>query len=298
MSLATSVGTRQLRTTHHFCAPKLCEFETLQPIVIYRKLPFTLAPFQEAVPKHTHQARGNAATNNQPNHQPPTTPTTQPPAPNHQPPNTTNQTPAHHQPANKTETNTPIATCAPHSSPLSLNHSLTMVRYGADALGEPEACSSHHPKWRAPTAVPADQENVLRIHNTLTGRLDEFVPQKGRQVRWYNCGPTVYDESHLGHARTYLTFDIIRRIMEDYFNLDVVFQTNITDVDDKIIMRSRCNELVRRYKEANHPFEKVQADVQSAVDATHKALEDKVAKLTAEIAAFQANENAKPTARK
>jgi cysteinyl-tRNA synthetase len=173
-----------------------------------------------------------------------------------------------------------------------------MTRYGADSLGEPEAVNGNHPKWRAPTAVPVEQQDVLRMNNTLTGRMDEFIPQKGRQVRWYNCGPTVYDVSHMGHARTYLTFDIIRRIMEDYFNLDVVFQTNITDVDDKIILRSRCNELVRQYKEAKHPFEKVSADVQSAVEAMHKGLETKVADLTIEVAALSADNNSKAMAGK
>jgi cysteinyl-tRNA synthetase len=40
-------------------------------------------------------------------------------------------------------------------------------------------------------------------------------------VNWYTCGPTVYDESHMGHARTYVAFDIVRRIMENYFRYDV-----------------------------------------------------------------------------
>ena len=52
------------------------------------------------------------------------------------------------------------------------------------------------------------------------------------------CGPTVYDAAHLGHARTYLTFDIIRRILTSYFHYDVNLCMNITDIDDKIIKRS------------------------------------------------------------
>jgi cysteinyl-tRNA synthetase len=51
------------------------------------------------------------------------------------------------------------------------------------------------------------------------------------------CGPTVYDSAHLGHARTYLGFDILRRIMSQYFKYDVLLVMNITDVDDKIIIR-------------------------------------------------------------
>jgi len=57
-------------------------------------------------------------------------------------------------------------------------------------------------------------------------------------VLWYMCGPTVYAPSHMGHARTYLGFDIIRRILEDYFRYDVTLIMNITDIDDKIIERS------------------------------------------------------------
>lgn len=54
---------------------------------------------------------------------------------------------------------------------------------------------------------------------------------------WYACGPTVYDDSHLGHARNYVSTDIIRRIMRDYFGFDVRFVMNVTDVDDKVCLR-------------------------------------------------------------
>jgi len=57
------------------------------------------------------------------------------------------------------------------------------------------------------------------------------------------CGPTVYDASHMGHARTYLGFDIIRRILESYFRYDVTLVMNITDIDDKIIKRSNEGEI-------------------------------------------------------
>lgn len=60
-------------------------------------------------------------------------------------------------------------------------------------------------------------------------------------MKWYSCGPTVYDHAHLGHARTYVTGDIIRRILE-HLGYRVNFIMNITDVDDKII--SRSSELV------------------------------------------------------
>lgn len=87
----------------------------------------------------------------------------------------------------------------------------------------------------------------LKVKNSLTQALEDFVPQEGKQVKWYICGPTVYDASHLGHARTYLSFDIIRRILEDYFGYDVHVCMNITDIEDKIILRSRKNHLYAEY---------------------------------------------------
>lgn len=81
----------------------------------------------------------------------------------------------------------------------------------------------------------------------MTNNKDLFVPRNGKQVKWYICGPTVYDSSHLGHARTYLSFDIIRRIMEDYFGYDIHVCMNITDIDDKIITGARTKYLYDEY---------------------------------------------------
>lgn len=60
-----------------------------------------------------------------------------------------------------------------------------------------------------------------------------------KPLRWYSCGPTVYDSSHLGHARTYVCTDIIRRVLSDHFHIPVHFALGITDVDDKIINRAK-----------------------------------------------------------
>jgi len=59
----------------------------------------------------------------------------------------------------------------------------------------------------------------------------------------YICGPTVYDSAHLGHARAYVTFDIISRLLSDYFKYRLFYVMNITDIDDKIILRARRNHL-------------------------------------------------------
>ena len=124
------------------------------------------------------------------------------------------------------------------------------------------------PPWTLP--VQKSPEPVLNLYNSLTRtkvRLlfhlpfqipqhdtiqTEFVPINGRYVKWYNCGPTVYDSSHMGHARcaahfhrmidvfyicgvrNYVTQDVLRRIMTDYFGYEVHFVMNITDIDDKV----------------------------------------------------------------
>ncbi|KAL1411223.1 cysteinyl-tRNA synthetase [Vanrija albida] len=106
----------------------------------------------------------------------------------------------------------------------------------------PQASSSAMPEWTVPKKTI--EEPVLRVYNSLTRQKDVFIPLKGRQVDWYNCGPTVYDASHMGHARNYLTQDIVRRILQDYFGYDVNFVMNVTDIDDKIILRARESYLL------------------------------------------------------
>lgn len=70
-----------------------------------------------------------------------------------------------------------------------------------------------------------------------------FIPISKSKVGFYICGPTVYDTSHMGHARNYLSFDIIRRVMEDYFGFNIFYVMNITDIDDKIIIRTWQNRI-------------------------------------------------------
>ncbi len=79
---------------------------------------------------------------------------------------------------------------------------------------------------------------MLRVYNTLTRKYEVFQPLKPGFVRMYVCGPTVYDYSHLGHARTYVAFDVIKRYLR-LRGYDVIHVQNITDIDDKIINRAR-----------------------------------------------------------
>jgi len=103
------------------------------------------------------------------------------------------------------------------------------------------------------------------MFNSLTRQKEVFIPQKGNLVTWYNCGPTVYDASHMGHARSYISFDILRRVLSDYFKYDVFYSMNITDIDDKIILRARQNHLIQQYKESGHNLDKVHTDVNEAL---------------------------------
>ena len=91
----------------------------------------------------------------------------------------------------------------------------------------------------------------LRIFNTLTRSKTEFVPLVAGQVRMYVCGVTVYDLSHIGHARSAVAFDVIRRYLT-YKGFKVTFVRNYTDIDDKIIRRANeegipASELSDRY---------------------------------------------------
>ncbi len=78
---------------------------------------------------------------------------------------------------------------------------------------------------------------ALRFYNTLTSRVEDFVPIHDNEVGIYVCGPTVYDYCHMGHARAYVVFDTIRRYLL-YKKYKVTYVQNFTDVDDKILRRA------------------------------------------------------------
>ena len=78
---------------------------------------------------------------------------------------------------------------------------------------------------------------MIRIHNSLTGRKEALVPLRPGEIRMYLCGDTVYDFCHIGHARSKVAFDIVRRYLM-HRGFRVIFVRNITDIDDKIIRRA------------------------------------------------------------
>ena len=110
------------------------------------------------------------------------------------------------------------------------------------------------PPWAPPGGEK--EEPKLMLYNSLSRKKEVFIPQNPEnEVTWYNCGPTVYDASHMGHARTYLTFDILRRVIKDYFGYNIFYVMNITDIDDKIIKRARQNYLYEKFVAESKPLE-------------------------------------------
>src|SRR5450631_2405478 len=97
---------------------------------------------------------------------------------------------------------------------------------------------------------------MLHIHNSMTGLKQELRPIQPGRAGLYVCGVTVYDYCHVGHARCYVAFDVIRRWLR-YRGLDVTYVRNITDIDDRIISRAAENgepidALTRRFTAAMH----------------------------------------------
>ena len=79
----------------------------------------------------------------------------------------------------------------------------------------------------------------MHVHDTLSADKVELVPREPGRISLYICGPTVYDVPHVGHARSSLSFDAIRRALE-WRGFDVTHVSNVTDVDDKIINKARA----------------------------------------------------------
>lgn len=131
--------------------------------------------------------------------------------------------------------------------------------------------SGGHPAWSRPSGPQNPPQLVVR--NSLTDTKEPFIPAEGNIVRMYVCGPTVYSVSHMGHARTFLCFDILRRILEKYFRFNVLFQMNITDIDDKIILAARKNALVKNFKAKCLPWNEVNQLIKGLVAEEREKLQ-------------------------
>ena len=105
----------------------------------------------------------------------------------------------------------------------------------------------------------------IHVYNSLTRQKQEFRPLSPSEVKMYVCGPTVYDEPHIGHARSAYIFDVIRRYLK-YKGYKVEFVRNVTDVDDKIIDKARQEF---SGEDLNLSYKKI---AQKYLDSYHEAL--------------------------
>lgn len=94
----------------------------------------------------------------------------------------------------------------------------------------------------------------MKIYNSYSQKTEEFTPLEENKVKMYVCGPTVYDNAHLGHARCYITWDVLYRYLK-FKGYDVTYCRNVTDVDDKILKKAEAegktpDEIAKKYYDA------------------------------------------------
>ena len=127
----------------------------------------------------------------------------------------------------------------------------------------------------------------MLVYNSQTHRKQEFQPIEPGKVRMYVCGPTVYDQIHIGNARTFLSFDVIRRYLM-YKGYEVTFAQNLTDVDDKIINRANeqgrsaaevAEEYGTKFIEQMHRFGILDPDIRPRATREIEAMQEMIALL-------------------
>jgi len=121
---------------------------------------------------------------------------------------------------------------------------------------------------------------MLKIYDSLTQSKREFKPIEPGKVKMYVCGTTIYDYCHIGHGRTYISFDIIARYLR-YSGYDLTYVRNITDIDDKII--ERANENNETSSELTARFEKVMHEDFAALGIAQPDIEPKATESIEEI---------------
>jgi cysteinyl-tRNA synthetase len=124
----------------------------------------------------------------------------------------------------------------------------------------------------------------LMVFNSLTRTKVRFIPKDPKTITWYQCGPTVYADSHMGHAYTYLSLDIIARIVRDFLGYNVVLCQNVTDVDDKIIIRS--SERGIPFRELASKYEKDFTEDMNALGVQLPDITTRVSEYVPEIIAY------------
>ena len=137
----------------------------------------------------------------------------------------------------------------------------------------------------------------MLVYNSQTHRKQELVPIEEGKIRMYVCGPTVYDQIHVGNARTFLSFDVIRRYLmhKGYY---VTFAQNLTDVDDKIINRANeqgrtpeevAQEFSEAFIEQMHRFNIIDPDIRPRATLEIDAMQEMIASLIEQGNAYAAD---------
>ncbi|MFA7277933.1 MAG: cysteine--tRNA ligase [Candidatus Gracilibacteria bacterium] len=138
----------------------------------------------------------------------------------------------------------------------------------------------------------------IKIFNTLTRTKEEFVPHEPGKVAMYVCGPTVYDRGHLGHGRSSVAFDVIRRFFM-YQGFDVKFVSNYTDIDDKMITRAAekgitvaqlAADIIPLYKEDFGELRVLPADVHPMATEYTDAMISLISELEKKDCTYMAND--------
>ena len=127
----------------------------------------------------------------------------------------------------------------------------------------------------------------MLVYNSQTHKKEELTPIEEGKIRMYVCGPTVYDQIHIGNARTFLAFDVIRRYLM-YKGYAVTFAQNLTDVDDKIINRANeegktaaevAEECSAAFIEQMHRFGVLDPDIRPRATREIEAMQEMIALL-------------------
>jgi cysteinyl-tRNA synthetase len=124
---------------------------------------------------------------------------------------------------------------------------------------------------------------MLKLQNTLTNKLEEFKPINGNDVTMYVCGPTVYDYPHLGHARCYITWDMLYRYLK-FLGYNVKYCRNITDVDDKIIAKAKQNNTTT--DEISEKYYQIFAEAMKDLNVLKPDIEPRATKTIGEMIAL------------
>src|SRR3989454_182678 len=113
----------------------------------------------------------------------------------------------------------------------------------------------------------ADRAMPIRVYNTLSRKKEEFVPLQANRVSMFVCGLTPQDETHMGHAKTYVAFDVVARFLR-HKGYHVFYLQNVTDIEDRII--EKMQKTGREWKDiVNQYFDDPVLDVRDILEVEH-----------------------------